>query len=214
MADSNPAFTYCTGPVHVFVRVPYSGASPFLPNGLLAGSEQIGYLGTTEVAPEIDWVNVYRPVFNAIGGEMVPFDHMYQGTVVQVRLDLERRSETVLDALVNVPNMGRGFVADDGDRAVGDVGKLMVSNGRGFEMWLVNTFWKFNVPNLAAMPDLHPGLYFNACKTDRHFRGREGLMESKAFIQVEPMQVYDARARGWRQWSTHPDRFRGLPDPL
>lgn len=212
--DSNPAFTYCTGPVHVFVRVPSSGSSPFLPEGVLAGGEQIGYLGTTEVAPEIDWVKVWRPVFNAIGGEMVPFDQMYQGQVIQIRLDLERRSETVLEAIGQCPNFGRDGRLEDGDDATGDIGKLLLANGRAYEMWLVNTFWQQNVPNLAAMPDLKPGYYFRACKTDREFRGREGLMESKAFLQVEAVRSYDARARRFRQWSANPDRFRGLPNPL
>lgn len=211
MADSNPAFVYVTGPVHVFTRVMAQGASPFNPLG--SNSGPVLYLGTTQLCPEFDRVKRWQPIFTALGGDAKPFDHRWGGQDVSIGLDLVRHSDTVLRGVEACPNFGRNGL-DDGVESFGDRGKMMLANGASFELWLVNTFARFGNANLNAFPDLRLGYYFRACKTDRVYRPRDGLVDSMARLDVTAESVYDVRTMSFFTHSSLPAYFNNLPFPM
>lgn len=217
MADSNPTFQYVTGPVHVYARVSFAGASPYNPGGSQVGLEPIMYLGSCEKNPEEDKAQVWAPYHNSIGGAVVPMDKTFHGTVAQIRLDLNRYNNNVLRQLKESPNYGRaGGQLDGGWHGVGDIGKMLVANGRGYELWLVNHMWLFRgqAQNIVAFPDLEPGTYYPACHTTRVFEGRKGVDPQMVYLEVEAQRVYDARNRAFVTYTSDPAAFLNLPLPL
>lgn len=217
MPNSNATYVYVTGPVHVYVRVPVQGASTYNPTGVIAGNGAPYYLGTTEGRPEINGADIWVPYHNAISGEAVQFDRTYGGPVEEVNLDLSKFSQTVYDLVADSPNYGRAGVAvAGGAHNTGDRGKMLIANGCSFEMWLVNHLWWFRAQatNMAAFPDLHPGVYYRACNTKQKYRGRDGVTPSMAFLGIEANEIWDGYNRTWFMKSHDPAFFANLPDPL
>jgi hypothetical protein len=216
MPDSNPTYTYVTGPVHAFIRIPSRGSSPYDAAG--SGDGTIMYLGTTETRPEIDGMDVWVPHHNTIGGDTVPFDHVFQGSIETIRLDLSRFNQFVLNWVTDSPNYGRNNDNNNqaGFHPVGSIGKMLLGNKMSYELWLVNHHWWFRdqANNINAFPDLPAGMYYRSCKTGRKFRGRDGVTPSMYFLEIEAVRSYDAYERSFFLKSPGEWNFLELPDPL
>ena len=187
MPAPNNAFVYCTGPVELFVRFSENGWTN--PLSTLAPAGQIYYLGTCEGTPEIDEQPQEKPIYTAQGGDMVSFDDMYMGKLLQANMNLQRFSQAILQRVQDAPLHGRGGSVIGMD-AFGERGAMMLAQGLRFELWMYNSFW----PALNVVPDMHPGLYFPAAKTIRVFRPTDGLAPSHAQLSVEAKPVWRTSA--------------------
>ncbi len=216
MADSNPTYQYVTGAVHVYARVPYAATSPYNPTGLLGGYEEVMYVGTCEKAPEEDKAQVWAPYHNSIGGDTVPMDKTFQGSVATIKLDLNRYNNEALRTLKDSPLFGRGGQRDGGYHVTGDIGKMLIANGVSFQLWLVHHMWQFRAVarNIVAFPDLEPGTFYPACSTVRVFEGRKGVTPNMVYLEIEAQRAYDAYERAFMTYSHNPTYFTNLPLPL
>lgn len=211
MADSNPTFIYSTGPNYIFIRFPIPGAGPYVNPNQLGGS--VFFLGTAEEKPEEDLQAQYLPIFNNIGGKMVPFEKSYQGTIGAFTILLNKFSHTILTLLKRMPSNGRmdaGIGA--GRESHLSRGRLVQANGDGFELWRANGF--FGSLNANAYPDLPPGRYYPCCHTVRIFDADQGLPDEKALLVIEPQNVYNAADGSFYLYSEDAAKFAGLPNPL
>lgn len=218
MADSNRTYIYSTGPNYIFVRFcspgNAAGPGPFRPVDALGG--EVFFLGTAETKPEEDLQAQYLPIFNSIGGRMVPFEHSYQGTIGSFAVLLNKFSHTILQRLQQFPSNGRvlGGVADIAPGREGHLarGRLLQANGDGFELWRANGF--YGTLNAGAYPDLPPGRYYPCCHTVRIFQADEGLPDEKVLLLIEPVNTYYAPDGTFYLYSEDPAKFVGLPNPL
>jgi hypothetical protein len=125
---------FCSGPVAVYTGI----STPTL-------------LGYGEKAPRISQKRHFKPVFNDLGGSMVPFDVTYQSqeAFVTVRLTWWNYA-ALLDELTPINEEG---VDQDGD-----IGTLMILEGFCTQLWL-------NFPNSGgggAMPGMPAAIHFPA----------------------------------------------------
>jgi hypothetical protein len=129
---------YSTGPAHAFVgSISSGGVTPF-------------YLGTCEVAPQIEVTPRFEEVHNDIGG-IVPFDKQYGGEEAFIGLDLNRYNEGVYAALAARPNsLVAGAVR--GLNSALDVGTLMLTEGKNVVLWIVFPFFAKPAMRAGGMP--------------------------------------------------------------
>lgn len=106
---------YVTGPAGIWVNV--AGAPAFL--------------GHCERSPSIQIRPYYTPVFSDFAGQRVPLDMIYDGEEAMVSLDLTRYNESVYTVLSSRPG-----AAIRGTNIPGDIGTLMLLEGRTFDMWV------------------------------------------------------------------------------
>jgi hypothetical protein len=211
MDNSNNTFIYSTGPNYIFVRFPVPGPGPFIKPSQLGGT--IYFLGTAEEKPEEDLQAQYLPIFNNIGGKMVPFEKSYQGTIGGFSILLNKFSHTVLTLLQRMPSNGRMDAAvPAGQESHLSRGRLVQANGDGFELWRANGF--FGTLNATAYPDLPPGRYYPCCHNVRIFEANEGLPDEKILLIAEPQNVYNAVDGSFYLYSEDPAKFAGLPNPI
>jgi hypothetical protein len=129
---------YVTGPAHLFV-----GVFDRVPK----------YLGTAERWPKITERPNFSPTFNDAGGH-VPFDVAYEGNEAFTVAQLSRWTEVVYAQLANRPHrsqFGRGTNVN------GDIGTLMVQEGRTYPLWV---WFPYAALKPAAFPDMPAGYRF------------------------------------------------------
>jgi hypothetical protein len=136
------AYLPVTGPAHIYVGKRPAG--DFL------------YLGTAELAPSIQIVPAFQPVFNDIGGELVEFDSMYDGEKAIVAADINRYNEAVLAAMQARPFHTADSVPGFGNRL--SRGTLMLQGGNAYPLYLKYSF--FGTTN--AVPGMPAGCLFHA----------------------------------------------------
>lgn len=124
MANPQP---WCTGPVHIYTF------------GL--------YLGTAERAPRRRLVQHYSPVMNDIGGTQVPFDVCYEGRESFVQCRLSRWNYAVLNQLFTISDSTK-----EGKDLPGDIGTLMLLEGKAFTLQLVYPYATSKPVAMAGMP--------------------------------------------------------------
>lgn len=210
MAQNNQAFYTVTGPVHVFVRVPSTGAGPRQPVGKLGGRKAV-FLGHVERTPEVAIEPQYKPVFCSLSGEAVPDDKLFLGEATKVVLDLARFDHNVVGDLLTAPRYGHG-PNWEGSETYLDRGRLVQAHGDGYELWLQYSF--FGTANAAgASPAMPPGYYFPCCITAGCYPTSLGRDTKKIRLMIEPQSVRANITGGYITYSKQPEAFAGLPDP-
>lgn len=205
----NAAYYYVTGPVHIYVRIPTTGAGPQrLPN-VAAGSGTIFTLGHCEDSPEPDFVPHYLPVKSSLAGPALPDDEIQAGGEVKVELLLSRFNLTLVNRLKQMARHGRD--QPPGFESFLDRGRLLLAQGDSFELWLANAF--YGTPNAAAYPDLSPGYYFPACRLAGTLPRNLSRDAKKVHLSVEPKSVRLGVAGGFMTYSQDPKWFKILPPP-
>lgn len=203
MATPNNAYVYTTGGVDIYVRFPSGYYNPISWSDPTTSSSGIAYLGNCEQYPETDKQAQWKPVFTADGGDMIPTEQIFMGELLSVNLDLGRFNQSVLSS---VENAARRTVR--GREAFAERGRLLMAQNLAFEMWLVNPFYvQAVVLGGALYPDMLPGLYVPATKTERVFRGRDGVSQSKAQVSVQGQPIRRVADRSFWTYSEDPAYF-------
>jgi hypothetical protein len=129
-----PAALQCVGDCRIFIN------SPFSP-----GTTAPRFLGHCERAPRILIHREYANVHNDPAGS-VPADLSYQGQRATISLDLARFDAAVYDLIAQFPHTGT-FPA--GTDVAGDVGSLMITEGRHIGVWILFPY-SIKATNVAA----------------------------------------------------------------
>lgn len=109
------ASPYVTGPVDAWANI---GGTP-------------RFIGHCERSPSVQLRPYYDPVFNDLAGQRVPLDVVYQSCDAMISLDLTRYNESTYLLLASRPgNVIRGT------NIPGDIGTLMLGEGKAFTLWL------------------------------------------------------------------------------
>lgn len=206
-------FYYVTGPVHIFMRVAAAGnvwtASP------KDNTTNVLAVGHTVQTPELAFDPKYKPVFSSISGEAVPDDEVFLGQSVRVVLDLARFDLDVINLLLNSPTYGRAAgpaSAPLGQESYLSRGRLLLSNGDAFELWLQHSF--FGTVNALAYPSLSPGYYFRSCRVAGVYPANLTRDTKKVRLMIEPKSLRYGVTGNTVTFSKRPGDFVGLPAPL
>jgi hypothetical protein len=136
------ATPYVTGPAFIFVGC---GAS-YTPI----------FLGTAERSPRISIRDEYGEVFNDILGVKIPYDWSWQGEHAFITATINRFNEATVAAMQARPNGPTGV---RGYSVPGDVGTLMIGEGKTLPLWVTFPYYAKATYSSAGMP---PGYHFFA----------------------------------------------------
>lgn len=204
---ANLAYTYVTGPVHVYIRIPRVGVGPYVFPRQLQG--KILFLGHFTESPEIEIAPKYLAVHSSLSGPEIPDDEIYIGAAYQVGGELSRFNYSVLMYLKQFPLYGRGAPA--GTETFLDRGRLALAQGDTFEIWFKNAF--YGTANANAYPDLAPGYYFPACRSVEVLPQKLSRDAKKVHINIKPMSARQGVIGDTVTYSQNPDYFKNLPAP-
>lgn len=110
------------------------------------------FLGTSEFSPYIDISPAFKPVFNDLGGRLIPFDKTFQGEEAFVYYNLTRWNEDVYARCAARPRP----TGTRGKSVAGDIGALMNQQNLAYPIWV-----KFPYANDPAFaPDMPQGYHF------------------------------------------------------
>ncbi len=208
MAITNNCYYYVTGPVHVYFRIASQGNVWTAPGGTIYS------VGHTIQSPELAFDAKYKPVFSSLSGEAVPDDEVALGQTVKLVLDLARFDLTIINYLLNMPTYGRfagAAAALLGTESYLSRGRLLLSNGDAFELWLKHSF--FNTVNALAYPNLSPGYYFHSCRVAGVYPANLTRDTKKVRLMIEPKALRTGVTGGFSTFSKDAASFVGLPDP-
>ncbi len=108
---------WCTGPVDVWCNPGTAGAV---------------FLGHGERGPRVRIRRGWEPIFNDLSGTQIPFDLLAEGAEGFVTIDLTRWNENIYQLIASVPIPG----AAPGTNFPGDIGTLMMTESKGYTLWL------------------------------------------------------------------------------
>lgn len=200
---------YCTGPVHIYARVPVKGAGPR--TNVTVGGNGSSYVGTCEVYPKLAFEQTWIDVFNDLGSTQVAFDKMATGEKGIVECDLNRFDYNVVNTITNYPRNGRNNAGINprGSMTRLDRGAFALANGLSVELWLYFSF--FGSVNALDYPELIPGYYFPACVVTAYNPDPIGTQTHKIRLMIEPLSVWTAATGGFTLYSNSIDYFANLP---
>lgn len=168
---------WCTGPALLYVGL-----------GSVSNPTPV-FVGTDNDTPTIDIIPRFREVRNDIGGED-PLDDSYQGRSAAVRYKINRMDEVAIAALEQTnPFSATQRGADD----PGDVGSLMVTEGKAFPVWVVFPYAANSpIPAIAkaAMLGMPAGYHFVAGHLTRDTHSRLGTKEKDFDLEIVCRRIY------------------------
>lgn len=216
MAKNNDAFTYVTGPCHLYLRVPSIGAGPNRSVAQLQQSNQdILFVGHTEQYPEPAFEDMYKPVMCSLSGEAIEDESVFLGKKAKLVVDLQRFDMEVISLMMNAPRFNRAVgalpAAAVGSESYLDRGRLVQGHGDSYEFWVKFSF--YNTVNAAIYPNLIPGYYFPCCITAGTYPTKLTRDAKKVRLMIEPKSVRAGITGGWTLFSQNPTYFTRLPDP-
>ncbi len=181
MADRQPRF-YVPGPVHFFARFPTQSAAQ--------------YWGTCELSPRNENTIQYAPVFNTIGGSMVPIQMTDQGSFMRVACLLNRFS-------ISTHNQVKSLISGAGPTAT-PTGMITPALDRGrlvFGRKTVNVWqiyeYMLNAGYRAGDNANHPlGRYFPNCVVENIIDDPLGTMEEKSLVVMTAYPYWDGPPNG------------------
>lgn len=144
------ADTYVTGPVHHYCVFPYNPTQAF-------------YLGTAQIAPKVRIRRALKPVFNDLGGQLLPFERILQGEEAQIITPLNRYNESVYRLISAFPRM-TGIRGRQGPL---DTGVKMQGNGCFFSLILQFPFAGTANDVPVATEQLPPVYRFPVCQSEQ-----------------------------------------------
>lgn len=203
------AYFYVNGPVAAFVRIPGTGAGPFVgPAALKSAPGQPTFLGHCDKAPQQSEEIRWKPCFSSQTGEVIPADKLYMGQEIRIILPLARFDYDVVQLLRAAPRHGRGTAP--GTETYLDIGALLQRNGLSFELWLKHEF--AGTINASAYPNLPPGMYFLCCNIAGIYPTNPGRDTTLMQLMIEANWVQAHGGGGVRVcYSQDPSYFSGLP---
>lgn len=182
------AYQYVTGPCHLF--------------GNFGGT--VLYIGTAETHPIFRERPTYSRVLNDLGGAIVPFDKLYEGTDGIVVAKVNRFQYLAYDAMKSRPRHQQGGFVGENSRL--DVGSLLIGNGLAFQLTL---YWPFfNTVN--AFPGMPPGYAFYAAELEGPDDIEMGTVPHSVNMVWSVNRVYDRVTRKFGLYTQLPAAFTGL----
>lgn len=188
---------WTTGPAHFFVKLPaaslLAGSSTAGGSGVTIGAGSTGsqarYLGTCRTKPKIFLRKGNKPVYNDIGGDVIPFDKLALGEDAIIVADLNRYNMPVIEALADSPQR-RDIPGFDGD---GDVGTLWLTEGQGIGLYV----W-FPFARKAAYP-MRNGYFFPGCtwETENPEELDIGTQDFARQITFHALRIYNFSTRSF-----------------
>ncbi len=152
---------FCTGPALLYVGVG-PGRAPV-------------FLGTTEHTPRIIKRKNYKPLFNDLAGQMIPYDKSFQGEDCLVISELTRLNWPVYNRITCAPD---AFGGVPGMNFPGDMGTLMMTEGGSYFLWVV-----FPYAAKPAFATMSPGYrFFSAFLEDADTLAEVGTNPVKVMV--------------------------------
>ena len=208
MPANDVAQPYVTGAVDVFV-------------GLGSGGSAV-YLGSTRGRPRIREMPAFSPVENDIAGDK-PYDMVYGGSDCIVMARFSRFKASVLNSITARPNAqaayqgvgvagGQGGTTSPsrGTNIAGDIGTLMVTEGKAYPLWLRFPYTVLK----SAYGNQEPGYYFPAA----FLMGPDEHEDLGTTARTEGLVFYAARVLTittngpvWQCYNNLLANFVGLP---
>jgi len=133
-----PASVQCTGAVLLYLNMPVAAGAYGSPR----------WLGTAERYPRVQRRAGWVPVFNDLGGQVIPIDTLFQGEDAFISVDLTRWDDNVMRAALARPS---SVQAAEGTTGTGDVGTLMCLEFKAHILYLV-------FPYAAKTPMVNAGM--------------------------------------------------------
>lgn len=126
----------------------------------------------------------FEPVFNDVMGTRLPYDYSYQGQEAFIDYMFTRFNELVYELCASVPQQIAGVPGINVD---GDVGTLMVTEGKTFPVWITFPYAAKAVFGGNSMP---AGYRFFACLMKGPDRHRSGTGVRKIGVHFHATRVY------------------------
>lgn len=194
-----------TGPIHIFCRIPASGASP---RGAASGGT-ISYLGTAREYPNISVEPSWVPVMNDIAGPTVPADVFASGEDGSINIDINRFDYAVMQSVCNYPRSGRtpgGSARGTNTRL--DRGLFALANKNSMEFWFQFSF--YNTINTGDYTMI-PGYYWPACVVVNTSPEVIGTRDHAIRLMLKPLNWWLAETGSFMLYSNDPSYFTNLP---
>lgn len=172
---------YLTGAVHFFVGRTDTDQTP----NAAGGSQKFGpdYIGTCEFSPRIQIDKVWVPLFNDLGGPIVPFDVSYAGKQAFISADLTRWNEEVIQRFESAPKFGEQLLNDD----ISDQGTLVNTEGYNITVWAVFPYQRF-----PAYSTMLKGYRFPAVVGLQTDHNRLGTQPRRVHLNLHAIRLFSA----------------------
>ena len=172
---------YVTGAVHFFVgrtdtdQTPNAGSA-----GKKFGPE---YMGTCEFSPRIQVDKVWVPLFNDLGGPVVPFDVSYAGKQAFISADFTRWNEEALSRFDSAPRFEKAGLKD----MIEDMGTLVNTEGYNITVWAVFPYQRF-----PAYSTMVKGFRFPAIVGLQADHNRLGTQPRRLHLNLHAIRLFSA----------------------
>ena len=161
------------------------------------------FFGTCEASPRIKLDHEWEPLYNALGGSRVPFDHTYQGARALVQLDLTRWDQTPRVRTAAVPF----YSGTPGFNPFGDLGALSVLEGSSYPLWLR---FPYSIKQAMAAQGMEAGYRFLSARLESDDPGNLDTKARKISLVFACDRVFNPRNLSWTLYDSN---MRGLPNP-
>lgn len=172
---------YVTGAVHFFLGRTDTDQTP----NAVGGSKKFGpdYIGTCEFSPRIQVDKVWVPLFNDLGGPIVPFDVSYAGKQAFIAADLTRWNDEVIQRFESAPKFGEQKLSDE----ISDMGTLVNTEGYNITVWVVFPYQRF-----PAYSTMLAGYRFPAVVGLQTDHNRLGTQPRRVHLNLHAIRLFSA----------------------
>ncbi|VTR92148.1 unnamed protein product [Gemmata massiliana] len=180
-----PAFQFCPGPIEHYVKFRSGGTF---------------YLGTATLAPEIERRPAFTNITNDLGGRVLPFQKIFEGSQHVITTTLGRFDWNVY-ALLSENDVGGG-VDEKTDR-----GSLVLGND-DFELVLVNSY-----AGTGVISNTYPvGRRYFSCVLLGSRESTVGTRVTEVSLVIEANSIFEPSTRKFFLFSDDPTSvLNGLP---
>ena len=203
------ASLWATGPAFIYAAPPtYSIGSAL-------------FVGTCEQKPTFDVDFLFAPLMNDVAGDE-SMDEMYVGQRGTGSFSFGRFNYNVAEALANANPAaalavaaGGGVSARGGLSVPGDIGSLMLTEGRNFVLYVVFPYYVKPAMGAGAPAGMVPGYRFPGCMVSKHSPKMGTQPHSKTMI-VNMKRIFDptvTNAYGYGGFLLYDYSIAGLPAP-
>lgn len=193
---------YVTGAVHFFIGREPSTQTP----NAQTKSKKFGpeYMGTCEFSPRVQLDRQWIPLFNDLGGPVVPFDRSWAGQQAFIAADFTRWNDPVIHRFDSAPSA-------DVDLAFGlwnevtEMGSLVNTEGLNLTVWVVFPYQSF--PAYNTMVEGYRFLSVVGLQTDMN---RMGTQPRRVHLNMHATPMFDPKDKSFTLCDHDMNAVQGL----
>jgi hypothetical protein len=148
------------------------------------------YLGTSEFSPYLEVDKQYVPLYNDLGGPLIPFDKAYAGKQAFVAADLTRLNWEGISRIMDDPIFSAGDLDEALNDGSSDTGTLILTEGYAFGLYLV---WPYQA--VQAYSRMYKGFHFKGASAPKITINRMGTQPVRVHVSWHCIRVFDGKTK-------------------